>query len=170
MHSVKRGPSETRTYISGSNEQKKPKITAPCSLCRKTCHPINGDETLKNMHNKKKTRKLDGGNCRTANIACTARSKVQNYIYISKIGEELRERFNKHITNESFIESLSTLLRQMQKFSLISRWRYFQRRHHFQCIFWKFDLPKIRWNFFILHSSSTFDILVKNMVLKLCKL
>ena len=39
--------------INEANDQKKPKIATPCFSCRKTCHLINRDETLKNIHNGK---------------------------------------------------------------------------------------------------------------------
>ena len=64
------------------NDQKKPNITTPCCSCRKTCHLISSDETLKNIHNGKEIKKLDGGNCRTANMVYTARCKIHGDIYI----------------------------------------------------------------------------------------
>ena len=76
-----------RTDIKEPNDQKKPKITTPSYSCRKTCHLISSDKTLKNTHN---------GKCRTANIFCTARCKIHGDIYIGNTGEELRERFSKH--------------------------------------------------------------------------
>ena len=57
-----------RTDIKAANDQKKPKITTSCYSCRKTCHQISSDETLKNIYNGKEIKMLDGGNCRTANI------------------------------------------------------------------------------------------------------
>ena len=48
------------------------------------------------MHNGKEIKKLDGGNCRTANIVYAARCKIQDDIYIGNTEEELRERFSKH--------------------------------------------------------------------------
>ena len=65
-------------------------------MTRKMCHLISSDETLKNIHNEKEIKKLDGGNCRTANIVYTARCKIHGYIYIGNTGEELKERFSKH--------------------------------------------------------------------------
>ena len=64
-----------RTDINQANDQKKPNITTPCYSCRKTCHLISSDETLKNIHNGKEIKKLDGGNCRTANNVYVARRK-----------------------------------------------------------------------------------------------
>ena len=40
-----------RTDINEENDQKNPKITTPCYSCRKTFHLINGDKSLKNIHN-----------------------------------------------------------------------------------------------------------------------
>ena len=57
-----------RTDINKVNDQKKPKLTMPCYSCRKKCHLISNDETLKNTHNGKEIKKLDGGNCRKANV------------------------------------------------------------------------------------------------------
>ena len=68
----------------------------PCYSCRKTCHLINSDETLKNIHNRKQIKKLDGGNCRTATIVYAARCKIHGDIFIGNSGEELIERFSKH--------------------------------------------------------------------------
>ena len=48
-----------RTDISEANDQKKPNITTPCYSCRKTCHLISSDETLKNIHYGKEIKKLD---------------------------------------------------------------------------------------------------------------
>ena len=42
-----------RTDVKEANDQKKPKTTTPCYSCRKTCHLISGEETLKNIHNGK---------------------------------------------------------------------------------------------------------------------
>ena len=50
----------------------------------------------KKIHNEKKIKNLDGGNCRTANIVYTATCKIHGDIYIGNTGEELRERFSKH--------------------------------------------------------------------------
>ena len=80
-----------RTDIKEADGQKRPQITIPCYSCRKTCHLISSDETLKNILNGKEIKKLDGGNCRTANIVCAARCKTHGDIYIGKTGEELRE-------------------------------------------------------------------------------
>ena len=44
-------------------------------------------------------KKLDGGNCRTANIVYAARYKIHGDTYIGNTGEELRERFIKHRYN-----------------------------------------------------------------------
>ena len=84
-----------KTDINEANDQKKPNITTPCYSCRKTCHLISSDETLKNIQNGKEIKKLDGGNCRRANIVYAARCKIHGDIYIGNIGEELRERFSK---------------------------------------------------------------------------
>ena len=59
-------------------------------------HLISSDETLKNIHNGKEIKKLDGGNCRTANIVYAARGKIHGDIYIGNTGEEMRDRFSKH--------------------------------------------------------------------------
>ena len=80
-----------RTDIKEADGQKRPQITIPCYSCRKTCHLISSDETLKNILNGKEIKKLDGGNCRTANTVCAARCKTHGDIYIGKTGEELRE-------------------------------------------------------------------------------
>ena len=80
-----------RTDITESNDQKKPNITAPCYSCRKTCHLISSDDTLKNIHNGKEIKKLDGGNCTTANIVYAARCKIHGDIYIGNTGEELEK-------------------------------------------------------------------------------
>ena len=90
-----------RNYIAGTDineadDQKRPKITTLCYSCRKKYHLISSDGPLKNIHNGKEIKKLDGGNCRTANIVYAARCKIHGYIYIGNIGEELRERFSKH--------------------------------------------------------------------------
>ena len=85
-----------RTDINEVNDQKKPNITTPCYSCRKTCHLISSDETLKNIHNGKKIKKLDGANCRTANIVYAVRCKIHGDIYIGNTGQELRDRFRKH--------------------------------------------------------------------------
>ena len=85
-----------RTDINKANDQKKPNIMTPCYSCRKTCRLISSDETLKNIHNGKEIKKLDGGNCRRANIVYAARCKIHGDIYIGNTGEELRERFSKH--------------------------------------------------------------------------
>ena len=39
---------------------------------------------------------MDGVNCRTANIANTAKCKIRGDVYMSNTGKELRERYNKH--------------------------------------------------------------------------
>ena len=85
-----------RIDVNETNNQKKSKISTPCYSRRKTYHLINSDETLKNIHNGKEIKNLDGGNCRTANIVYAARCKIHGDIYISNTGEELRERFSKH--------------------------------------------------------------------------
>ena len=85
-----------RTDIKEADDQKRPKITIPCYSCRKTCHLISSYETLKNIHNGKEIKKLDGRNCRTANIVYAARCKIHGDIYIGNTGKELRERFSKH--------------------------------------------------------------------------
>ena len=85
-----------RTVIKEADDQKKPKITTPCYSCRKTCHPIISDETLKNIHNKNEIKTLAGLNCRTANIVYAASCKIHGDIYIGDTAEELRERFSKH--------------------------------------------------------------------------
>ena len=38
-----------RTDVNKPNDQKKPKITTPCYSCRKKCHLISSDDTLKNI-------------------------------------------------------------------------------------------------------------------------
>ena len=85
-----------RTDINEKNDKKNPKITTPCYSCRKTCHLINGDKTLKNIHNWKEIKTLDGGNCRTANIAHAARCKIHGDIYYCNTGEEVRKKSIKH--------------------------------------------------------------------------
>ena len=90
-----------RNYIAGTDineadDQKRPKITTLCYSCRKKYHLISSDGPLKNIHNGKEIKKLDGGNCRTANIVYAARCKIHGDIYICNTGEEVRERFNKH--------------------------------------------------------------------------
>ena len=80
----------------GSRWPKETKITTPYYSCRKTCNPISSDKTLKNIHNGKEIKKLEGGDCRTANIVYAARCKIHGDIYIGNTGEKLRERFNKH--------------------------------------------------------------------------
>ena len=85
-----------RTNIKEADDQKRPKITTPCYSCRKICHVISSDKTLKSMHNGKEIKKLDGGNCRTANIVYAARCKIHDDNYIGNTGEELRERFSKN--------------------------------------------------------------------------
>ena len=85
-----------RTDIKKADDQKKPKITTPSYSCRKKCHLIIIDETLKNIHNGNEIKKLDGGNCKTANSVYVARCKIHGNIYIGKTGEELTERFIKH--------------------------------------------------------------------------
>ena len=47
-----------RTDINEANDQKKPKMTTPCYSCRKTCHLISSDGTLKNVHSEKEIKKL----------------------------------------------------------------------------------------------------------------
>ena len=88
-----------RNYIvrtKEANDQKKSKMTRPCYACRKTCRLVSSDETIKNIHNGKEIKKLDEGNCITANIVYAARCKMHGDIYIGNTGEELRERFRKH--------------------------------------------------------------------------
>ena len=48
-----------RTDINEANDQKKPNITTPCHSCKKTCHLIISNETLKNIHNGKNIKKLE---------------------------------------------------------------------------------------------------------------
>ena len=48
------------------------------------------------MYNGKEIKKLDGRNCRTANVVYVARCKIHDDIYLRNTGEELRKRFNKH--------------------------------------------------------------------------
>ena len=74
-----------RTDIKEADDQKRLK-----------CHLFSTDKTLKNIHNGKKIKKLDGGNCRKPNIVYAAKSKIHGDIYIGNTGEELRERFSKH--------------------------------------------------------------------------
>ena len=62
-----------RMNMNEASEQKKLKITTLCSFCRKTCELINSHETLKNIHNGKEVKKLDGENCRTANVVHAGR-------------------------------------------------------------------------------------------------
>ena len=85
-----------RRNIKEADDQKRPKIMTPCYSCRKICHLISSDKTLKSIHNEKEIKKLDGGNCRTANIVYAARCKIHDDIYIGNTGEELRERFSKN--------------------------------------------------------------------------
>ena len=85
-----------RTDVNEANDQNKPKITTSCYSCKETCHLINSDETLKSIHNGKEIKKLDGENCRTANIVYAARCNIRGDIYIGNTGEELRENFSKH--------------------------------------------------------------------------
>ena len=47
---------------------------------------------MKNIHSVKKIKKLDRGNCRSANIVYKARYKIHGDIYIGNTGEALRER------------------------------------------------------------------------------
>ena len=84
------------TDIKKAYDQKKPKMTTPCYSCRKTCNLISSNETLKNIHNGKEIKNLDGGNCRTVNIVYAAGYRIHGDIYIGNNGEELRERFSKH--------------------------------------------------------------------------
>ena len=88
-----------RTDIKEADDQKRPKIATSCYSCSKTCHLISSDETLKNIHNGKEIEKLDGGNCRTANIVQAEKCKFHGDIYIGNTEEELRERFTKHKYN-----------------------------------------------------------------------
>ena len=76
-----------RMDIDEANEQKKPKIMTPCSLCIKNCHLIRNDGTLKNIHNWKELKKLDEANCRTGNIIYGARCKRHSDIsfWLAKI-------------------------------------------------------------------------------------
>ena len=64
-----------RTAIKEADDQKKSKITTTRFPCRKTCHLISSDKTLKNLPNGKEIKKLDGGNWRTASIVYAARCK-----------------------------------------------------------------------------------------------
>ena len=43
-----------RADIEQADDQKKAKITIPYYSCRKTCHLISSNETIKNIHNGKK--------------------------------------------------------------------------------------------------------------------
>ena len=61
-----------RKDIKKANDQKKPKITTLSYSCRKHVTLFDSNETLKNIHNGKEIKKLDGGNCRTANIVYKA--------------------------------------------------------------------------------------------------
>ena len=67
--------------INEANEQKKLKIMIPCSLCRRNCHLISNDGTLKNILNRKVLKKLDEANCRTGNIIFGARCNRHSDIY-----------------------------------------------------------------------------------------
>ena len=53
--------------------------------------PNRNNSTLKNIHSGKELKKLNGGNCRTANIVYAV-----YWQYIGNTGEKLRRRFNKH--------------------------------------------------------------------------
>ena len=85
-----------RTDIQEADDQKRSKITTSCYSCRKASHLISSEETIKNKDNGKEIKKLDGGNCRAANIFYAARCKIHRDIYIGNTGEDLRERFSKH--------------------------------------------------------------------------
>ena len=63
-------------------------------LMQKNVSPNQQQRDLKNIHNGKEIKKLDGGNCRTANIAYAARYKLHGDIYTGNIGEKLRERYS----------------------------------------------------------------------------
>ena len=65
-------------------------------LCRKKCHLINSDKTLKKIHYGRKNKKLDGKNCRTANTVFAGRCKIHGDIYIGNNGEDIRKRLKKH--------------------------------------------------------------------------
>ena len=71
----------------------------PWYSCIKTCHLISSGETLKNINNGKKIKKLDGGNWRTINIVYAVRYKIDGDIYIGNTAEKPREKFSKHRYN-----------------------------------------------------------------------
>ena len=57
-----------RKDINKANDQQKPLSYS----CRKHVTLFDSNETLKNIHNGNEIKKLDGGNCRTANIVYKA--------------------------------------------------------------------------------------------------
>ena len=63
---------------------------------KKKCNLINSNGTLKNIHNRKETKRLNGGKCRTVDTVCVARCKIPGDIYVGNTGQELRERFKEH--------------------------------------------------------------------------
>ena len=63
-------------------------------LMQKKVSP-NQQQRYPQKYNGKDIKKLDGRNCRTANIVYAARCKIHGDIYIGNTGEELRERFSK---------------------------------------------------------------------------
>ena len=75
---------------------KKIKQIAPYYTCRKTCHLMSRDKTLKNIHKGREIKKLDGRNSSTENINYAATCEIHDGIYAGNTAEELRERFSKH--------------------------------------------------------------------------
>ena len=75
---------------------KKIKQMAPYYTCRKTCHLMSRDKTLKNIHKGREIKKLDGRNSSTENINYAATCEIHDGIYAGNTAEELRERFSKH--------------------------------------------------------------------------
>ena len=63
---------------------------------KKKCNLINSNGTLKNIHTRKETKRLNGGKCRTVDTVYVARFKIPGDIYVGNTGEELRERFKEH--------------------------------------------------------------------------
>ena len=88
-----------RNDINEANKQKKPRITAPFSLCRKTYHLINSDQILEN-------------------ISYAAKFKIHGDIYIGNTWEELRVRFNKHRYNVKNRPDNNTLADHIHKYQL----------------------------------------------------
>ena len=69
-----------RTDTKEADDLKRPKITTPCYSCRNVSP--SSEETFKNILNGKEIKKLDGENCRTANIVYVARRKKHGDIDI----------------------------------------------------------------------------------------